>query len=134
MRRLDAALNEKAPAQKPQELLSEVETDIVQALGKAESARLADSLRRALEKYQNAVSLWSRTSDSRRAIQETERKAEGYLEIYKRAPSDRISKELEDLIAMKERQKKESADLNRQFQEMLGQARNEAAIIDSIIE
>jgi hypothetical protein len=67
-----------------------------------------------------------------RDIKETERMSEGYLRIYKRYPSDRVSDKLDEFIEKQKQLEKEYADLQRQYKDTLSQARTEVAIIESI--
>jgi uncharacterized protein (UPF0335 family) len=58
--------------------------------------------------------------------------SEGYLRIYKRYPSDRVSDKLDEFIEKQKQLEKEYADLQRQYKDTLSQARTEVAIIESI--
>jgi hypothetical protein len=132
MRSLNSAFDKNIPAEECKKLLDDVESTVILAIGKTKNTKLNDSLRRALEKYQSSYSLWSRMSGLSRDIKETERMSEGYLRIYKRYPSDRVSDKLDEFIEKQKQLEKEYADLQRQYKDTLSQARTEVAIIESI--
>lgn len=141
MKRLELVLKSEKPSDPPDKLLSEVERNVVQALGRTENARLADSLRRALESYQQAVSLSTRRERNTKLIEISLKMQSIHLETQKKLRDAGASSSLYSQYARdyeKEKAKsdelwKEARELNSQISSALTQARTETAIIESIL-